>query len=337
MSVTQDDFDDDLAPTPNGKWAPPNRRRGTLSGRQLASPGAENMAKQFGGEPEDWDENPAFGEFNDEKLTQVGFSLKIAYPYRDLTQQVLYEILRYEHGSVPGEKQFLARMRAGMTVSRRRFFNTRGIVAIPYRWPEVAAATKNSALYFFEGEKDADRAANDGLLSTTIASQIWTPTIERAYVGFDSFLIFEDNDVKGRKNALNAATRMYGRVGVVKIIRLPGLGPRGDYSDWRDAGGTLEQLKEIIEDTPSWRPDDVIIAAPHDFPEAREIPLWDFLYGKHLLRGTTSLTVAPGGTGKSSLAIVEALALAGGEPLLGAQVAMPRRVLLINLEETATR
>ena len=62
--------------------------------------------------------------------------------------------------------------------------------------------------------------------------------------------------------------------------------------------------------------------------------MWDWLYGKHLLRKTVSGTAGRAGIGKSSLSIAEALAMASGKPLLNVQP--PRatlRVLLINLEE----
>ncbi|MBT5522996.1 MAG: AAA family ATPase [Rhodospirillaceae bacterium] len=52
-----------------------------------------------------------------------------------------------------------------------------------------------------------------------------------------------------------------------------------------------------------------------------------WLYGHHLIKGFVSGTVAPGGTGKSSLAMVEALAMAAGKPLLGDEVYCPLRVL----------
>ena len=52
---------------------------------------------------------------------------------------------------------------------------------------------------------------------------------------------------------------------------------------------------------------------PHAFPDEASIARWDFLYGRHLLRGTVSATAAMGSTGKSSMGIVEALALASGK------------------------
>ena len=64
-----------------------------------------------------------------------------------------------------------------------------------------------------------------------------------------------------------------------------------------------------------------------------QIPRRDWLYGWHLMRGILSLTVAPGGVGKSSLMVVQALELASGKELLGHRVSGQRRVWLINLED----
>jgi AAA domain-containing protein len=63
------------------------------------------------------------------------------------------------------------------------------------------------------------------------------------------------------------------------------------------------------------------------------IPLRDWIYGKTLLRGIVSMTIASGAVGKTSLKIVEALALATGRPLLGQEVPKRSRVWLFNLED----
>jgi len=73
---------------------------------------------------------------------------------------------------------------------------------------------------------------------------------------------------------------------------------------------------------------------PYNFPNESTLERLDFLYGHHLLRATVSLSAGLGGTGKSSKAIVEALAMASGKPLLGIQPAGCLRVLLVNLEGT---
>jgi hypothetical protein len=78
---------------------------------------------------------------------------------------------------------------------------------------------------------------------------------------------------------------------------------------------------------------DELTLEPHDFPDEASIRRWDFLYGRHLLRQTVSATAAMGSAGKSSMAIVEALAMASGKRLLDIEVPKPLRVLLINLED----
>jgi hypothetical protein len=64
------------------------------------------------------------------------------------------------------------------------------------------------------------------------------------------------------------------------------------------------------------------------------IPPRPWLYGHHLIRKQVSVTVAPGGVGKSSLTICEALAMASGRELLGDWTADGLKVWIYNLEDT---
>jgi hypothetical protein len=61
-----------------------------------------------------------------------------------------------------------------------------------------------------------------------------------------------------------------------------------------------------------------ITPSPYVHRDPVAIPPRPWLYGKHYIRGFTSATVAPGGSGKSGLAIAECLAMATGNPFLGA-------------------
>ena len=65
---------------------------------------------------------------------------------------------------------------------------------------------------------------------------------------------------------------------------------------------------------------------PFMLPDHTTIRPRDWLYDRHYIRGYISATVAPGGAGKSSLVIVEALAMATGRDLLGVK---PRRRLKV--------
>ena len=76
-----------------------------------------------------------------------------------------------------------------------------------------------------------------------------------------------------------------------------------------------------------------LTATPFVFRDPSEIPPRAWLYGRHLIRRNVSVTVAPGGVGKSSLTIVQALELATGRQLLGDWNAGPLKVWLFNLED----
>src|SRR3954471_19131190 len=63
------------------------------------------------------------------------------------------------------------------------------------------------------------------------------------------------------------------------------------------------------------------------------IPRREWLYGKEFIRRYVTTTVAPGGVGKSSHAIVEALAMASGRNLIGDEPVGKLRVWIWNGED----
>jgi hypothetical protein len=64
------------------------------------------------------------------------------------------------------------------------------------------------------------------------------------------------------------------------------------------------------------------------------IPPREFLFGRHYQRRTVSGTVAPGGTGKSSLVMVEAIAMATGRDLLGEGAKVPLKAGITTAKTT---
>lgn len=99
-----------------------------------------------------------------------------------------------------------------------------------------------------------------------------------------------------------------------------------------------EEIEALFSDHPgagvgTIRKPPTIAATPFEWTEASAIPPREFIYGEHLVRQFMSTTVAPGGVGKSSLTIVEALAIATGRALLGIEPAERCRVWLWNGED----
>ena len=74
----------------------------------------------------------------------------------------------------------------------------------------------------------------------------------------------------------------------------------------------------------SWRPG-------FSATDLRAVESRRWLYGKHLIRGYVSATVSPGGVGKTTLELTEAIALATGRDLLGVPVRERVRVWHYNL------
>lgn len=76
-----------------------------------------------------------------------------------------------------------------------------------------------------------------------------------------------------------------------------------------------------------------IRATPYVYRDPATIPVRQWVYGKHLIRKFLSTTVAPGAVGKSSLVLVEAIAMVTGRPLLGVPVPKRLRVWYFNGED----
>ena len=71
-----------------------------------------------------------------------------------------------------------------------------------------------------------------------------------------------------------------------------------------------------------------------DAPQEANVPMRHFIYGKHLIRGFVAATISPGGVGKTTLMMIEGIAIASGKPLLGIPVHdKGLNVLHCNLED----
>jgi hypothetical protein len=75
------------------------------------------------------------------------------------------------------------------------------------------------------------------------------------------------------------------------------------------------------------------LPTPFQWRDPATLPPRPWLYGRHLLRGQVSVTVAPGGVGKSAHSIVEALAMVSGRELLDEWTAKGLKVWVFNLED----
>ena len=93
------------------------------------------------------------------------------------------------------------------------------------------------------------------------------------------------------------ATALSPFVADVRLVSFRELAEHGDVTDWLQTGRhTLADLLERAAKAPRFGE---ISAEPYVFPEEADIPAWDFLYSRHLLRGEVSGSAAMGGTGRA--------------------------------------
>lgn len=98
---------------------------------------------------------------------------------------------------------------------------------------------------------------------------------------------------------------------------------------------TVPRLKDRIDTAEVIQLKRPVTATPYLWRDPQTIPPRKWVYGRQLLRGSVTVVVAPGATGKTALMIGTALSLATGRELLGQRVwAGPSNVWLWNLEDS---
>lgn len=163
------------------------------------------------------------------------------YDYRDANGVLVYQVVRFE------PKGFAQRKPAG---KGEWVWSLKGIRQVLYGLPELAAANPARAVFVVEGEKDVATARSLGLVATCNSGGAgkWPST------GADTLrarpvIIIPDNDKPGREHAAMVAGILKDVAKSVRVLELPGLPEHGDLTDWVAAGGTAEELRELLTGT----------------------------------------------------------------------------------------
>jgi hypothetical protein len=176
------------------------------------------------------------------------------------------EVCRYRYENKDGSHAFDVVRLVPKTFRPQRpdgKWSLEGVERVPYSLPELLQGVKDLKLIILlEGEKDVDSAMAMGLIATTFVGGAgkWRDEYSKYFRGADVVLI-PDNDFPGLKGMTEIATKLYGTVSRIRMLELPGLGPRQekhgkDFSDWTELeGNTKSTLGKIISDLPEWLPE----------------------------------------------------------------------------------
>jgi len=237
-----------------------------------------------------------------------------AYDYTTEAGELLFQVCRME------PKDF--RQRKPKTGGGWDW-STKGIRRVPYRLPELLAPNPDAVVFITEGEKDADRLADLGLVATTNPGGAgkWPDEFGRYFTG-RRVAILADNDQAGQDHAV-AVRDSLKRAGIdAAILNLPGLPAKGDVSDWLQAGGTAEALTEMAGDPGAAEAPGAKPKPAFEFVAVGDLQYRDpeFVIDGLMETDCLGLIFGDPGIGKTFVAVDMALSVASGTPYHGRPV-----------------
>jgi len=173
----------------------------------------------------------------------------IPYVYKDAEGYPLYRKVRK-----PGKKFYWERYDKA---SKRWVPGMNGVQRVLYNLPGLAKRIPDGDVVFYvEGEKDADRLINEGLLATTAGGAgDWRDDMVKQLAGAKEVVIFVDADEPGRECGTRVAKAIKENLPstTVKLFDFyPERTDGKDVSDWLSEGHTAAELLQLVEGLPSW-------------------------------------------------------------------------------------
>lgn len=172
------------------------------------------------------------------------------YDYHDEAGATLFQVRRYHPPAAPKTfRQFRPDGRGGW------LHGLGDVRRVLYGLDRLRG---KEAVCIVEGEKDADRLASLKIPATSNPmgagkwSDDYAQQLDRA--GNRRVAILPDNDTPGENHAAMVAHSCHAAGLDVCIVRLPDLPPKGDVSDWLDAGHTAEELRAYLKEAEPWTP-----------------------------------------------------------------------------------
>ena len=166
----------------------------------------------------------------------------------------------------------------------------------------MPALSKSKYTFITEGEAKADLLTKWNLTATCLDSGANSPFREdylKYFAGKEKVILLPDRDTPGNAYVNKIASALYGKVGKIKIIKLPGLKEGGDIIDWaKREGNDKAKLIELVKAAPEWQPPKEVEVADNKEPDT-DTPIIDLDYDslpsflKGLLDLISPTTLAP--------------------------------------------
>jgi putative DNA primase/helicase len=249
------------------------------------------------------------------------------YRYRDEVGEMLYEVVRY---SPKDFKQRRPDGRGGY------LYELGGVRRVPYRLPELLEGVRaGQSILIAEGEKAVDCLVRAGFVATCSPQGAgrWRDDYARHFAGA-KVAVLPDNDEPGRSHAQSVARSLCGTAETLKVVELPNLSEKGDVFDWISAGGTTEELRRLVAETPEWQTSSAVRdgLVLRRASTVRAVPV-RHVWENRLPLGAVSLLVGLPSFGKTLVAVELSARISRGQ-LAGDLFGEPAAVLFASAEDS---
>lgn len=194
--------------------------------------------------------------------------IEATYDYLDAEGVLVFQVTRHRDPKDFRQRQPEPSAPGGWS------WKVKGLPLLVYRLPELLGAPVEQVVFIPEGEKDVDRLRGLGLIATCNAGGAgkWRRD-HSAWLKGRHVIILPDNDpqskdpegklrfhpdgrpvLPGHDHAAQVALSLKGVASSIRILMLPDLPPKGDVSDWIEAGGTAERLMTLAEGLSQTKP-----------------------------------------------------------------------------------
>jgi len=167
------------------------------------------------------------------------------YDYLNEDGELVYQVVRFE------PKGFAQRMPKD---NGEWIWSIKDARKVIYNLPLINSAGPDQTIWFVEGEKDANRLIDEGLLATCIAGGAnarWDENYTRQLTMWPEsrLAIICDSDQPGRDFAWRVVRHVYGRICEIVLLDLfPSENTGADVSDFLSQGGTVGDIIMMVEE-----------------------------------------------------------------------------------------
>jgi len=125
---------------------------------------------------------------------------------------------------------------------------------VPFKLPELMRdleADRTVSVFIAEGERKANLLRAWDLTASSIATGVKDFA---EYFRDANVIMLPDHDKPGKDRADKVGRELSGVAATVRVLNLPDLGTGEDVIDWRERGGTSDQLLALAAEAPLWAP-----------------------------------------------------------------------------------